>query len=217
METSGRLAEVEEGLGESRDVIQAQQAVTEAEGELKQQRSQLRTLDLDVASLDAKLKANQDRLYSGRIRNAKELGSLQEEAKALRRRRSDLEDNQLELMIAAEEMEAEIAERQARLQQITSTWREEQAALQAQKRQLELSLSELDEQRRELRAQIGSTDRVLYDDLVARLGDIAVAMLKRGVCEVCGVDVPIGVALAVERGEGPRFCPTCNRLLYAGG
>jgi predicted nucleic acid-binding Zn-ribbon protein len=217
MEKSSRLAEVEEGLGESRDVVQARQDVAEAEGELKQLRSQLRALELDAESLNAKLKANQDRLYSGRVRNPKELSGLQGEAKALRRRRSELEDDQLELMIALEEMEAEVAERQARLRQIMATWREDQAALQAEKAQLELSLSELDDQRCELRARLGPDDLALYDDLYARLGGVAVVMLKRGVCQMCGVDVPTGVARSIERGEGLHFCPTCNRLLYGGG
>jgi predicted nucleic acid-binding Zn-ribbon protein len=216
-EKSNRLADVEGGLGESRDVVQARQDVAEAETELKRLRSQLRTLELDTESLSAKLKANQDRLYSGRVRNPKELSGLQEEAKALRRRRSELEDDQLELMIVAEETEAEVAERQARLRQITSTWREEQAGLQAEKTRLEESLSELDDERHELRAQLTSADLALYDDLSERLGGIAVVLLKRGVCQMCGVDVPTGVARVVERGEGLHYCPTCNRLLYGGG
>jgi predicted nucleic acid-binding Zn-ribbon protein len=169
-----------------------------------------------VASVNAKLKTNQDRLYSGRVRNPKELSNLQDEANALRRRVSELEDEELELMITVEEEEAELAERQARLRQIEATWRQEQVALQAEKERLELRLAELEEARGRMRGRTGAASLAEYDDLAARYGGVGVALLKRGICQMCGVDVPTGVARAVERGEGMHYCPVCNRLLSGG-
>jgi predicted nucleic acid-binding Zn-ribbon protein len=213
---SNRLAEVVGRLGESGDLIRAREAVIETETHLDELRKEMRALDLDVAAVAAKLQKNQDRLYSGRVRNPKELSSLQDEATALRRRHSELEDEQLELMIAIEEEEAELAERQARQRQIEATWRSEQAALEADKEELEFRLAELDEQRAEMRAQLEADDLALYDDLRDRLGGTGVVLLKRGICQMCGVDVPTGMARAIERGEGEHYCPTCNRLLYRG-
>ena len=213
---TNRLEEVEASLGETGDLVRAREAVAEAEGELKQLRSRLRALELDVAAVNAKLKANQERLYSGRVRNPKELSNLQDEANALRRRVSELEDEELELMIAVEEEEAELAERQARLRQIEATWRQEQAGLRAEKERLELRLAELEEARDRMRARTGAGDLAEYDDLRARGGGVGVALLKRGACQMCGVDVPTGVARAVERGEGMHYCTVCNRLLAGG-
>jgi hypothetical protein len=211
-----QLAEVEAGLGESGDLIRARESVAEAEGHLAQQRKQLRALELEIGGVNDKLKRNQDQVYSGRIRNPKELSGLQEEAAALRRRRSDLEDEQLELMIAIEGEEAESAERQARLRQIEGEWRQEQAGLLAEKGQLEQQLAELEEERNGMRARLGSADLTLYDDLRGDCGGVAVVLLKGGICQACGVDVPFSVARAVERGEGMHYCPVCNRLLYGG-
>jgi predicted nucleic acid-binding Zn-ribbon protein len=215
-EKGGRLADVEASLGETNDLIRAREAVLETEDLLAQRRQDLRALELEIAGVEAKLKANQDRLYGGRVRNPKELSGLQEEATALRRRCSELEDAQLELMIAIEEDEAELAERQARLRQIEAAWRDDQAGLQSEKERLELRLLELEEQREGMRARIGPADLALYDDLRDRGGGTGVALLRRGTCQICGVDVPTGVARAVERGEGVHFCPVCNRLLYGG-
>jgi predicted nucleic acid-binding Zn-ribbon protein len=216
-ERSQRLVRVEEGLGESQDVIRARQAVTETEASLAGLRQQMRVLELDIGAVNSKLKQNQDRLYSGRVRNPKELSNLQEEAAALRRRISELEDEQLELMIGIEEQEAELAERKARKRQIEVTWREGQASLQGEKEELELRLVELAERRDELRASIRAADLTFYDDMRQRYGGTAVVQLKRGVCQTCGVDVPTSVARAVERGEGRHYCPVCSRLLYGGG
>jgi predicted nucleic acid-binding Zn-ribbon protein len=213
---SHRLAGVGAGLGVTGDVIRAREAVTEMEARLSGLRAEMRNLELEIASVNAKLRQNQDRLYGGRVRNPKELSNLQEEAAALRRRVSELEDRQLELMIAIEEDEAELAERQARQRQIEATWQEDQVSLQAEKGQLEHRLVELEEQRGALRNRISPADLALYDDLRRTLAGTAVVLLKGGICQACGVDVPTGVARAVERGEGVHYCPVCNRLLYGG-
>lgn len=210
---SRQLAMVNDGLGESEGVIRAQKAVVETEASLGDVMAQLRALEIEVAGVNGKLKRNQDRLYSGRVRNPKELSGLQEEAAALRRRRSELEEGQLDLMIAIEEAEAELAERQARLSQMEATWRDEQAHLQAEKEQLELRLVELEEQRDGMRARIGAADLDLYDGMRQRLGGTAVVRLKKGICTACGVDVPTSMARAVERGDGMHDCPICGRLL----
>jgi len=215
-EKQRRLVEAKDSLGESDDLLRAGAAVVGTEGSLAKLRSQMRVLDLDIAAVNGKLKANQDRLYSGRVKNPKELSNLQEEATALRRRLAELEDAQLELLIGVEEEEAELAERQARLGQIEAAWRQDQAALQAEKEQLETRLAELESQREERRAAIAPADLALYDDLCQRLGGTAVVLLRHGSCQICGVAVPTGVARAVERGEGLQTCPTCGRLLYAG-
>ncbi|HSR31526.1 MAG TPA: hypothetical protein VLY63_13255 [Anaerolineae bacterium] len=215
-ERSQRLAFVEENLGESGDLIRAREAVTETESALAGLRTQLRALEMDVAAVSSKLKQNQDRLYGGRVRNPKELSGLQEEAAALRRRRSQLEDEQLELMIAIEEQDAELVERQARLRQIEANWRDDQARLLAEREQLQSRLAELTEDREGLRARIRATDLALYDDLRQHEGGTAVALLRSGICQACGVDVPTSMARAVERGEGMQYCPICNRLLVGG-
>jgi predicted nucleic acid-binding Zn-ribbon protein len=215
-EKTQRLATVEQGLGDRQEVLRAEEAVEETEETLANFGGQLRVLELEVRGLNDKLKKNQDRLYSGRVRNPKELSSLQEEAAALRRRRSELEDEELALMIGIEDEEAELAERQARLRQIESSWQANQDVLAAEKDELELRLAELRERRSALRGRLGSADLSNYDDLRQRFGGVAVVVLKRGICQTCGVDVPTSVARAVERGEGMHYCPVCNRILVAG-
>jgi uncharacterized protein len=216
-EKSYRLAEVVEALGVSDDVARARQAVAESEGLLHGSRAKIRALELEVGNIEAKLKANQERMYGGKVHNPKELSGLSEEAKSLRRRRSDAEDAALELMLQAETQEAELAERRACLRQAEAALAEQQAVLQAEKEQLEARLTDLEELRTELRSRIGSADLALYDDLRSALGGVAVALLRRGMCQVCGVDVPTDDARAAERGEGLHYCPVCNRLLYGGG
>ena len=216
-EKNSHLAEVEASLGETEELTQARHMVAEMDDKLSQLRKQVRELELAVGTVEDKLKKNQDQLYGGHVRNPKELKSLQEEATALRRHRSQLEDKELELMIATEEGEAELTERQARLRQIEASWRADQAGMFAEKDRLQQRLAELDEQQSAMRAEIGARDLAFYDDLQGRLGGKGIALLKDGICQVCGVDVPMTLARAAERGQGLNYCPICDRLLYAGG
>lgn len=216
-EKTERLAEVEASLCESDELKQARQAVTDMEARLHDLHRQMRGFEFEIGGLDTKFKANQERLYGGRVRNPKELSGLQEEAAALRRRRAELEEQELELMIGVEEGEAEQAERQARLRMIEEAWRADQAGLLAEKDRLEARLADLDDTRQGLRDQIMPGSLGLYDDLRARLGANGIALLRSGICQVCGVDVPATMARAVERGQGLNYCPICSRLLYAGG
>jgi predicted nucleic acid-binding Zn-ribbon protein len=215
-EKKQRLAQVEEQLGESRELIQAREAVAETEETVGGLQADLRALELEIGTVNSKLKQNQDRLYSGKVRNPKELTGLHDEAGALRRRRSELEDRQLELMIEIEDEEAELAERQARLRQIEAGWHKDQDSLRAEKAQLEAKLAELEENCATARAAIDAGALADYDDLRDRFGGVAVARLKGGICQACGVDVPTSMARSVERGEGKHYCTVCNRLLYRG-
>ncbi len=211
-----RLAEIKETLGETSDLLSAREAVAETRASLQELKRQVRALELEVASVAEKFKGNQERLYGGKVRNPKELTSLQEEAGALRRRRSELEDQELELMIEIEGQEAELAERQARLGQIEGNWRNDQSGMLAEKDRLEMEIAELEEERADLREPIRPADLAEYDDLRAAYGGIAVVLLRKGICQTCGVDVPTGVVNAVSRGEGRHYCPVCARLLYGG-
>lgn len=208
-----RLTGIRERLAATGEVARAQDVVSESEVALESLRKNLRALELEIGGIVSKLQANQERLYGGKVRNPKELSSLQDEAASLQRRRAELEDEQLELMIEIEGEEAELAERQARLRQIELTWRADQAALHAEQDHLALRQAELEKERKDLRARVPAPDLATYDDLRRRTSGSPIAILKRGICQTCGVDVPTGVALAVERGVVQHECPTCGRLL----
>lgn len=79
-ETAQRLSEVEAQLGESEEVAQAQAAVAGTSSRFAEIKAQSRNLEMEIASVNAKLQQNQERLYGGQVRNPKELSSLQEEA-----------------------------------------------------------------------------------------------------------------------------------------
>jgi len=213
---SQRQSEIVESLEVPEDLVEARARAAEAELQLHDTKTRMRAIELEVGSLNTKLKANQERMYGGKVRNPKELSGLAEEANSLKRHRSELEDAELDLMLRSETQEADLAAQTALLRQLETDWVEQHGALVAEKQGLEARLLEIQDLRKEVRSRIPRAELAMYDDLRARLGGVAVALLRHGMCQVCGVDLPTAEALAVERGA-THFCPVCDRLLCGGG
>ena len=72
--------------------------------------SESRRLELEIESMNAKLEAEQKRMYDGSIANPKELEALQHEIASLRDRRGRAEDDLLEQMVRREDLDARGAE-----------------------------------------------------------------------------------------------------------
>ena len=124
-----RMDEIEAALGESEAMQQARQAVKKAETLIKKWTLRQRDLELKVEGLSDKITRSEQRLYSGTVKNPKELEDLQAEAAALRRQRRKLEDDLLEAMIEREEAETTHAQAQDRLSEIRAEWSARQADL----------------------------------------------------------------------------------------
>ena len=210
-----RLEEVEAGLGESEELRQARRVLQKAEDELNHWRTTLRDLELETRSLTAKITSVEERLYSGRVTNPKELANLQNEVSYLRRRIGDLEDRQLEAMVEVEEHEAEVDSKRASLAQIEAEWSQTQKRLTEERSELEESLAHLKKERVKLERTIGAEDLALYGELCSRKGGQAVALLKGGVCQACRVTLPTSQVQQVRSGDSLSFCSSCRRILYA--
>jgi predicted nucleic acid-binding Zn-ribbon protein len=210
-----RLEEVEAGLGESEELRQARRALQTAEDELSRWRTTLRDLELEARSLTAKITSVEERLYSGRVTNPKELANLQNEVSYLKRRRGDLEDKQLEAMVEVEEHEAEVDSRKASLAQIEAEWTQTQKQLTEERSELEQRLAHLKKERVKEKGMIGAEDLVLYGELCSRKGGQAVALLEGEVCQVCRVTLPTSRVQQARSGDSLSFCSSCQRILYA--
>jgi hypothetical protein len=211
-----RLEEVEAGLGESEELRQARRALQKAKDELNHWRTTLRDLELEAKSLTAKITSVEERLYSGRVTNPKELANFQNEVSYLKRRRSDLEDRQLEAMVEVEEHEAEVDSKKASLAQIEVEWTQTQERLTEERSELEERLAHLMKKERVgVEGKIGAEDLVLYGELRNRKGGQAVALLKGEVCQACRVTLPTSRVQQARSGDSLSFCSSCQRILYA--
>ena len=213
-ERSRRLKEVKAILEGNEELERARQALQDGEKKLSRQRTRLRDQELEMRSLANKIASVEDRLYSGRIKNPKELANRQDEVQYLKRRKGGLEDQVLEAMIEVEESEASVTEQRERLARLEKEWQETQVRLSAEQNELMNRLSQLKAKRAKLQKTIEAGDLALYEDLRRRRYGQAVALLEGELCQACRVTLPTSKVQQARQGEALTLCGSCERILY---
>lgn len=212
-ENAAARALLEKKMADSSAVQSARGALEISEKESHALKAKLRALELETNGLTDKLKQVNERLYSGRITNAKELAGLNADEKMLQRRKSELEDQELALMEQIESAEdAEKGNRAAyaKLAAETNARNEqERTAL----RDLDASDAELAHKRDSIRAQLSTETLHVYDELRRTKKGRAVVMMKAASCTACGTAVPSGLVSRVRLGNELVSCVNCGRIL----
>ncbi len=174
-------------------------------------RADLARIESDVAMVDARRARDAERLAS--TSNMKEAQGLESELGSLARRKSDLEDAELEVMERLEEADAAVAAQEAVIDD-TNT---EGSLLSAEaKRVVAEATAAFEAATRDRAAVAGSIAPELltyYDRVAARSS--GAAQLRRGTCEGCrmvlaGTDMQ-AVRLAAE--DAVITCPECGCIL----
>ena len=213
---TARLAEINNLLGETEELASARQRLQRAGEALSQWRTQQRNQDLVLQDLERKRKSSELELYSGKIRNPKELSDLQKEISSLNRRKGVIEDKLLEIMLSVEEGEAEESEADETLKQLEKEWEAEQVDLLAENEALENELADLSARRQFQVRAIPPADLRNYEHLRPRKRNLAVAILRGAECQGCMTSV--SAARAKEaRSDALAYCGTCGRILFAKG
>lgn len=211
-----RLVAIEKILGDNQDIIDATKKLEKAEAQSKKIRIQLHQIMDKVEAQRIKRKTTQTALFSGRIKNPKELEDLQMESEALKRYIAQLEDEQLEMMIANEE--AENAENQARknLEDVKSHSIEQNAALLGERSKLENDMERFLREKEAVLPAIPPQSLKLYNKLRQTKRGLAVATVTDGGCSICGQALTPADLQSIRSSGKLIFCPSCGRILYEG-
>jgi predicted nucleic acid-binding Zn-ribbon protein len=173
--------------------------------------AELARIESDVAVVDARAARDADRLAA--TSNAKDAQGLEHEIASLARRKSDLEDAELELMERLEVAEAEVASQQA----LIAATNDEGARLSAEGKEAVASATARQEAATRDRAAIAEG---LPSDLVALYDRLAVrgsgaGLLRQRTCEGCRM-VLAGTDLQTIRQAAEDDvvnCPECGCIL----
>ncbi len=203
-----RLGEIAGELAGARDDLGS----TEAEFEALSQKQH--RLDGELDLLVKKMKAEEEKLFSGKITNPKELASIQAEIFSLRRKRDEMETEDLEEMEEMDRLSTALEE----LKRLVAT------AERGQEDALEKHGEELDE----LRAEVASLERerdalkarlpeevvVDYDKLILSKAGLAVARIVQGrTCGGCRIEFSRSQVDRFQHEDGIFRCEYCRRIL----
>ncbi|MBA7680398.1 hypothetical protein ES703_88713 [subsurface metagenome] len=179
---------------------------------LEELNRQQRSIEWEIDDLTSKLVPAEEELYSGRIRNPKELANLQHEIDGLKARRDQLEDKALEIMDQVELATKNIAAIDSELKILEVEWQSQQQQLSADLEQVKTILSNLQDKRQLLTAEIDPQTIEVYQELKNQKG-IAVAKVEQGICRGCRISLPITELQQARSGSLVR-CSSCGRILF---
>ncbi len=210
-----RLKEIEKALSDDRRVRKAQKVLDKAEEESNKIKIELHKIEDTVEDQRIKRKTTQASLFSGKIKNPKDLQDLQQDSEALGRYIAQLEDQQLEVMIDNESAELALEEAKKALQQAVGTAAEENASMLGEKTKLE---EEKDRMLKEKEAVLGAVpgpNLTLYEQLRRTKRGVAVAAISDGGCSLCGQALTPADMQSVRSSNDLVFCPSCGRILFS--
>ena len=111
----GSLADAESRLGETEDLAALRERVAELRAAARTAEAEQKDIELEADALRTKIAAEEAKLYSGSIKNPKELKDLQSEIDQLKRHLSSVEDRDLEALATMDRAEAELHAAEAEL------------------------------------------------------------------------------------------------------
>ena len=183
------------------------------QGEVQAAEAEQRTREADLSDIEARIKRDQTRMYSGQIVDPRELGSLERELEHYGVRRDALEEECLEGMERAEQLQAQLTAARREVDDLHRSWEESRPALARQAEQMGARLADLRAERETLMQSTDARAVATYTRLRTALGR-AVAQINGGVCGVCRVTLPPRDAQHA-RGNDLVTCMNCGRILYA--
>lgn len=215
-QVENQLKEVERLLAGDEEVQKAQKAVDDQNKLLQKMRQDLKETEFLVRNQILKIEQVESSLYSGKVRNPKELQDLQKEIASLKKHLVNLEDKQLEAMVAVEEKEQAVKEAESLYSEVKAKFLENSAGWAGQKENLLRNLERLSAERAPTLTLIDHESLSVYSKLRLRKNGVAVTSVNDGSCATCGGTVRPAEIQAARNVVALCFCSSCGRILYAG-
>lgn len=213
-EKKQRLGEVLRAQKETAVLLAAKGRMETAVTTLQTWQTQRQTLNQELQTLKSKAKSAEQRLYSGNVKNPKELADLQSSIESMGRQRSTLEDETLEAMIMIEDAETEKAAADKVLQTILAEWEQSQGSLKKEQNELALRVHELMGQRKARLSSVTADSLAEYEAISRKANGIAIVKIKNSLCTGCRLNVT--TQREKEAREGKKvYCANCGRILAA--
>jgi hypothetical protein len=216
------------------------QKIRQVEAELRSLPLERKSLDSQVAAASASLEATKDRARHVEVEKKKleldvgtrnesitrlktqqyetrkndEFSAMGREIERYQNEISALEDQELELMVQADVLKAQIAAEERQAAAAKDSIAKQIANLEAKQITLTDRLEELKREKEELAARVDEDLLDRFNRLFASKGDAAVVALEHDVCTGCHMKITTQTAVRVRGGKEIVSCEQCGRILY---
>lgn len=208
-----RLGEVIQGMNEPQSLLDLRESAEFTQQTLAAAQTKQRDLELQFLGLSTKHKDANDHLYSGKVKNSRELADLQQEVQMLQRRKEFLEEDVLENLEKVEAAAERVADASEGLVAAEAEWQTTYSNLQKEKIELATKLNGLIGKRKQRMKTVDKRMLRVYLQLSQKKRNgVAVATLKINKCTGCQTTQPATIVKQVEQGQ-VVYCNSCGRIL----
>ena len=172
-------------------------------------------LEADIDLVRTRMQKDQRRLDAGQVSSPRELENLQSEIESLKRRQSDLEDEELEIMEKREVVQTRLQELRDEREQLLGTLAETEQRRDATFAEIDAESEKTAQQRAELASAMPADLLALYEKVRAASSGVGAAALHRGRCEGCHLQLnttDLNNLREAPEDEVVR-CEECRRIL----
>jgi len=170
----------------------------------------------EVASIESKIAADNDRMYNTGITSPKELSALQDELAGLARRQEVIEDQILELMEQVEPLSEEVMGKEGRLAEIEVERGRNEAAVTVAEAEIDAEFASLVSRRDACRSDVRDELLDRYDKLRSTSRDgVVIGRMADGRCSACGLKLSSMFIDDAKHSDTPELlqCEECGVLL----
>lgn len=211
----GSLADAEAALGETEEQVALRERVEQLRASMRSAEASQKDIELEADDLREKVRPLEEKLYSGKIKNPKELSDLQADIDQMKRHLSAIEDRDLEALSLVESTQSELRAAEEELARIEADWQREQEELRARIAVLQKEIGGYEAQRAGQAEGIEADLIRRYDSLRERHQGRGAARLDRNMCTGCRITLPTNLASRARAGSTLVQCPNCERILVA--
>jgi predicted nucleic acid-binding Zn-ribbon protein len=211
-----RLDEIEQGLRETEELLEARQEKEEKDQAVALLRARQKELEWEVDEVRTKATEVESKLYGGTVRNPKELSDLDADLRAIKAQVGRREDSLLGLLVEIDDADSESRKADEVFADVDKQFQAQSAELRAEKSELEPTAEDLRKRRDEKAASVDQSGLRLYRLLRERKGGIGVARVEQGMCQGCRISLPGAVLTKARSGAGVVQCVSCERILFIG-
>ena len=184
------------------------------EGSLEELELKQHKLDGELDLLVTKMKKEEEKLFSGTIMNPKELSAIQAEILSLRKKRDEMETEDLEEMEEIDRLIDGVASAKRRTAEIEAKERVATDAYDEELSDKQAEIACLEMQRDNLKKNLDEEVLADYDKLLREKGGIAVVPIVQGrTCGGCHIDFSRTQIDKFQHNEGWFRCEYCRRIL----
>jgi len=167
-----------------------------------------------VQARKIKIAQSESTLYSGSVKNPKELEDLQHEIASLKKAIDRFEEKQFEIMVVLEKSERDIHQKEEKLEDLTNNFHSQKSLFLGEKKELEEKIKSFDMQRNAITSKLSEVILKKYSLLRKTKKGLAVAKVEETSCSACGASLTASQRQITRSAETIFYCPSCGRMLY---